>query len=283
MTVTLNNEFLQISFETKGAQLVSLVKGGREYIWQRDEKYWSECAPVLFPMVSAVLDNYFTYKDKKYPLPAHGFAQNCEFEIVNKTDSSALLHIIKTDDIKNIYPFEFDFYVSYALNGGKLDIKYIVKNISKTQDMYFNTGSHEGYNLFSGNTDDYYLEFEKEENLLQKVVYDPVWEGETRDFGKTNILELKEEYFKIDGIFFTDVKSKYVTLKCKKDDASVRVYFDCDKFGVWKAYGSSFLCMEPWDGFCPYKGDSHDIAQKRFIKVLPPEKEYEFNHSIEIL
>ena len=216
MIYTLSNENLQISFETKGAQLVSLIKGGKEYMWQRDKNYWCDSAPVLFPMVSAVLDNYFTYEGKKYNLPAHGFAQNCEFEIVNKTDSSALLHIIKTDDIKNIYPFEFDFYVSFALNGGKLDIKYIVKNISKTQDLYFNTGSHEGYNLFSGNTDDYYLEFEKEENLLQKVVYDPVWEGETCDFGKSNILELQEEYFKASKNIWIEFEGIEADKKYKK-------------------------------------------------------------------
>ena len=55
MTVTLNNELLQISFETKGAQLVSLKKDGVEHIWEPDPKYWGGCAPVLFPMVSSVI------------------------------------------------------------------------------------------------------------------------------------------------------------------------------------------------------------------------------------
>ena len=37
-----------------GAQLESLQSpDGREYLWQRDPKWWSGCAPVLFPMVGA--------------------------------------------------------------------------------------------------------------------------------------------------------------------------------------------------------------------------------------
>ena len=283
MTVTLNNGIIELSIETKGAEIQSLKKDGDEYIWQRDEKYWENCAPVLFPMVSAMLDNYYTYKGEKYILKPHGFAHSCEYEIVKKTDTSVILHIVKNEITKSSYPFEFDFFVEVSLNESKADIKYIIKNTSETEEMYFNSGAHEGYNLFSGSVDDYFLEFEKEEELLQMVVKDPVWEGETCDFGKTNVLELKEEYFAIDGIFFTDIKSEYVTLRCKKDKRAVRVHFDCDKFGVWKMPDSTFLCMEPWDGFCPYKGDSHDITEKRFIKTLAPKQEYAFFHSIEIL
>lgn len=283
MLVTIRNDILEAAINTRGAELQSLKKGNDEYIWGRDPKYWKSCAPVLFPMVSSMLDDKYTHKGITYPFSQHGFARDCEFDVVEQSDNAVVMRLVQNHLTALIYPFKFDFCVSFALNGAKLDIDYIVKNTSDTEEMYFNTGSHEGYNLFSNTTDDHYIEFEKKENLTQMVLTDPVWEGETNDFGESDLLELKDEYFAIDGIFFVGIESDYVTLKCKSSDKAVRVYFDCDNLGFWKEPEAGFLCIEPWDGFCPYKGDNHEISEKRFIKTLPPKGEYKFYHGIEIM
>lgn len=284
MTVTIKSGVLEASVSTRGAELISYTKNGEEFIWQKDKKYWGSCAPVLFPMVSASLDGYYTHNGKTYPLPPHGFARDCEFDVTEQSESSVVMRLVQNHLTAVVYPFKFDFFVSFAFADGKLDINYIVKNLSDIDVMYFNTGAHEGYNLFDGgDVGDYYIEFEKKEKLLQLLADKPVWDGRTHDFGETDILPLDESLFAIDGVFFVDIKSKYVILKSKRSERAIRVDFAPGNLGFWKTPGSGYLCVEPWDGFFPYEGDSHELKEKRFIKSLDPCEEYKFHHTIEII
>lgn len=283
MLITIKNGNLEASVNTRGAELTHFKKNGEEYMWEKDKNSWKDCAPVLFPMVSSVLNKQYTHKGKVYPLPQHGFARDCEYDVVEQSESSVVMRLVQNHLTAIVYPFSFDFCVSFALEGGKLRIEYIVKNKSDDEEMYFNTGAHEGFKLFSSTVDDHYIEFEKKEKLLQMVLKEPVWDGETNDFGESDVLELKDEYFAIDGIFFADIKSDYVTLRSKSSSKAVRVYFDCENIGFWKVMGAGYLCIEPWDGFCPHKGDSSELQEKRFIKTLAPGEEYKFCHDIEIM
>ena len=51
MTVTLKNGALTARIESKGAELLSLVKNETEYMWQKDPAFWGKTSPVLFPML----------------------------------------------------------------------------------------------------------------------------------------------------------------------------------------------------------------------------------------
>lgn len=283
MIVNISNEFLSVAIDTHGAEIRSIVRDGKEYMWERDPAYWEDCAPVLFPMVSSLLDDKYTYNGKTYSFPQHGFASQSEFEVADKRADSVTLRLVQDDYTASVYPFEYDFVAIFALEGNKLNVYFKVTNTSEDKPMYFNTGSHEGYALFDGGTiDDYVLEFEKEEHLVRLLLDRPVWEGKTFDFGKTDTLELSDSYFAVDGIFFMNIGSRYVTLRRKGGEGSIRVHFDCDKLGFWKEPKARFLCIEPWDGFCPYDGDGYELGEKRFIQTLNPGEEYTFYHGIEI-
>lgn len=283
MMITISNEYLKVAIDSLGAEIKSIVKDGQEYMWQGDPNYWKSTAPILFPMVSSLLDDKYTYKGKTYSFRQHGFARRSEFSVVEKAEDYVLMRLEQTEETKAVYPFEYDFCVSFKLNGNRLDMNFIVKNTSEEEPMYFNTGSHEGYSLFNGGKiSDYYIEFEQKEKLLRMLLDRPVFEGETVDLGERDVLVLDDELFVKDGIFFLDIKSEYVTLKSKNGERSVRVYFDCDNLGFWKVPGGEYLCIEPWDGFCPYEGDGYELSEKRFIKTLLPKCEYKFYHGIEI-
>lgn len=283
MIITISNEVLAVKIDTLGAEIKSIVKDGTEYIWSGDPKYWSGTSPVLFPMVSSFLDNKYTYNGKTYNCEQHGFAWASEFGVIEKTESSVLLRLEQTEYTRERYPFEFDFCVSFVLDGNRLKSDFIVKNMSKTEKMYFNTGSHEGFSLFNGGKiEDYYVEFEKKEKLVRMVLDRPVYEGKTVDFGESEVFEFSDSLFEVDGVFFGGIESDYVTFKSKNGDRSVRVYFDCSNLGFWKVQEADYLCIEPWDGFCPFAGDGYEISEKRFIKDLEPESEYKFYHCIEV-
>lgn len=283
MIIKISNECLKVEIESLGAEIKSIIKDGCEYMWEGNPQYWRSTAPILFPMVSSLLDDKYTYKGNTYSFRQHGFARHSEFSVIEKKDDSVLMRLEQSDETRAVYPFEFDFCVSFKLNGNKLDMEFMVENTSETENMYFNTGSHEGYSLFNGgDIDKYYIEFEKKEKLVRMLLDRPVFEGATEDLGERDKIELDDSLFEKDGIFFLDIKSDYVTLKSTNGERSVRVYFDCDNLGFWKVPGGKYLCIEPWDGFCPFDGDGYEISEKRFIKTLAPKSQYKFYHGIEI-
>ena len=79
MIVTITNSQLTATINTLGAELISLVKNNKKYIWQVDEMYWNKTSPILFPIVGRLKNDSYTFNGKTYQLPRHGFARNMEF------------------------------------------------------------------------------------------------------------------------------------------------------------------------------------------------------------
>lgn len=56
MEIKLENDILEVTINSKGAELSSIT--GKEtavqYLWDADEKYWKRSAPVLFPFVGSL-------------------------------------------------------------------------------------------------------------------------------------------------------------------------------------------------------------------------------------
>ena len=144
--IKLDNGIISLSVEERGAQMRSLcdVESGREYLWQADSEIWGRTAPVLFPAVGAVHTEGYIYKDKRYPMPKHGFARDFDFEPVEKTPQSLVLALYPNDKIKQMYPFDFVFRARFALSGRTLSFSYEAENIG-TETMYFSLGAHPGF------------------------------------------------------------------------------------------------------------------------------------------
>ena len=51
---TLSNSILTVQIAEHGAELQSIKKDGKEYLWQGDAKFWGRRSPVLFPIVGRV-------------------------------------------------------------------------------------------------------------------------------------------------------------------------------------------------------------------------------------
>ena len=88
MTHKLFNDYIEIQIKSKGAELCSLKKENLEYLWQGDEKFWARHAPVLFPIVGKLIDDEYILNDKTYKMSQHGFARDCDFELIKKTENS---------------------------------------------------------------------------------------------------------------------------------------------------------------------------------------------------
>ena len=281
MNYILKNEYLQVTVKTRGAELMSVIniQDGVEYIWQGDEKYWEDRSPVCFPVTSSFFEGKYTCHGQTYEMGLHGFAQYTEFEVISATDTELVLKIASTDETRKQYPFDFEFTLTYTLDGRELFCRADIKNTS-SKVMPATFGAHPGFNtpftVGAGEFEDYYLEFDKP----CKPIHEPIDKVTLRLTGKKvplelendRILRLRHDMFIPDGIF-SEQTAKAVTLKSDKDEKSVTVKFDdMDYFGIWQEYGTDtpFLCIEPWCAPPDNHGFMQDIYDRAKIFTLIP-------------
>jgi galactose mutarotase-like enzyme len=274
MTV-IENDFLKVSIDTKGAQLSSVIdkKENRELMWQADPNVWPWHAPNLFPIVGGVINDELLVDGKAYPMKRHGFARHSEFILLSNDDRQAVFSLPNSEKTHEVYPYSFDFEVMYLLIDNALRITYKVINRDK-RTIYFSVGGHPAFNVpFHPNEqyEDYYLEFEVEEKLERYLISpDGMFSGKTepvKSDGKK--LWLKKDMFNDDALVFKNLRSREITIKSKNHDESLTVEFPHFNYlGIWAKSGAPFVCIEPWLGCTDTEGEPKDISLKENIQKL---------------
>jgi len=270
--VILSNGIITVTASTMGAELISIKKDEREFIWCGDPEVWARHAPHLFPICGNLNNGAYTYEGKEYKMKGHGFARNSLFELESADKEHAVFLLRANDETRTCYPFEFEFRVAYTLIGSSLKVEYKTTNVD-TKPLYYSVGGHDGYACPEG-VEAYKLVFEKPENLDSILLEGVVLGHEILNFGiNTTELELKDEYFKLDTLIFKKLNSKRVWLKNKITGDALEVRFDdFDNFMVWTNVGAKYLCLEPWCGLPDYFDSGSDITKKAGIIELAPGK-----------
>ena len=259
------NEQIKATFSTKGAELISLEKNGKEQIWIGDPEVWPSHAPILFPICGGLKDDKYLYNGKEYTLQKHGYIRFTEFQVESKSENKIVfLHRFNEETLKQ-FPFEYELRIIYTLDGSSLRIDYSVKNLSK-DEMYYSIGGHEGYYCPEG-IEDYSIIFEKPEMFDSTVLNGNLLENFTINVGKNTCeLPLKYEYFAVDALSFLDLKSRKVSLKNRKTGEERLLEFkDHDVFFVWTKPGAKYVCLEPWCGCPDFMDSEYDFRSKRSI------------------
>lgn len=283
----LKNDDVIVTLTTLGAEMISLVDAeGTEYIWHADERYWKRHAPLLFPIVGKVLDGKYTVRDKEYQLPAHGFARDLEFQVEKSTHENIIFTLNSSLGTKAMYPFDFILKVIYTLKKKTLEITYEVTN-QDHQTMYFKIGAHPGFMcpLFEGETmEDYYLTFEKEEEMAALTVTPDVYVSHETNVFKDRKIALNKAVFKDGPLIFANYKSKSMSLESVKHDKKLTVTFEGFPFlGIWSTTDEApFVCIEPWHGHADFVDDSREMMHKKDIIALEAQKTFSCMHSISI-
>ena len=278
--IFLENEKLKVAIKKLGAELKKITFCGEERLYDGSSDYWSGSAPVLFPICGRVRDNTYILDGKEYTISPHGFAKNMLFTIESCDKESAVFLLKSNEETLKSYPFEFEFRVKYTLNDNSIKVEYEARNLSD-KNMFAALGSHEAY-LCKNGVEDFDVIFEKEETLNTHLIDGPLVSEETETvLYKDTVLPLYEKYFKIDALIFTDIKSRYVTLKNRKTGKSIGVSFpDCDYLLIWSKVGAPFVCIEPWS-CCPgLVNDSKNIFEKPGIKTVLPSDSFKTTHTI---
>ena len=247
MEITIQNQAIKAVIKTKGAELSSLQKEGKNYIWEINSEFWNKTSPILFPIVGALKNGEYFHEGKVYKLSRHGFARDFEFEVIENSENAVVFSLKSNEETLKVYPFHFELQLSYILEGNKLVVKYEIINRS-SEKMYYSIGAHPAFNI-DGNFEDFSLIFDDEKDLETYKLEQDLFSGKTEILKLNgNILPLQYELFEEDALVFKNFATKSLTL-AKNNESVMKVSFpDFPYLGIWTKKDAPFICIEPWLG-----------------------------------
>ncbi len=283
---TISNGILQATILAKGAELSSLIllSTGDDYMWPAGEA-WTKHSPVLFPIVGTLKNNTYYYQDKAYQLPRHGFARDKNFTVTQHNTESITLQLTDDATTHAVYPFPFQFSISYRLQHNSLQVTYQVTNPG-AGTLYFSVGGHPAFKL-PMTTDtayhDYFLKFDQEETAGRWPI-SPEGLIEQKPLpllDRNNLLPVTKELFAKDALVLKHLQSNRVTLASNKTNKAITFSFPgFDYLGLWAAKGADFICIEPWCGIADSVQASQQLTDKEGIQSLAPQAVFERTWSV---
>lgn len=283
MKISLNNNHLTATIDSKGAELQSLQKisTSREYIWEGNPVFWGKHSPILFPIVGALKNNQYECFGKTYSLSRHGFARDREFALISQSETKAVFSLKSDDETLANYPFDFELQLIYTLEENCLIVAYKVINNSMTE-MPFSIGGHPAFSL-PDHFNKYSLSFEYQETLNRfclenDLLSDTIEKIELRE----KKLSLDYGLFESDALVFKSMLSKKITLLENNQPLLNFSFEDFPHFGIWTKPDAPFLCLEPWIGYSDTINHNGRITEKEGIQILAAQSDFHCEYKIEI-
>lgn len=141
---TLTNGELTVKVSSHGAELCSIMKEGREYLWQADPAFWKRHSPVLFPIVGSLWNGKCRFDGQEYEMSQHGFARDMDFTLLSLTENEVRYRLVSDAGTMARYPFPFVLEIGYRLDGNKVTVLWSVTNPGE-KEMYFQIGAHPAF------------------------------------------------------------------------------------------------------------------------------------------
>lgn len=255
MLHSIENDFLKLTVNDEGGAMHSLVYKltGEERLWQGGPA-WSSRDIVIFPVIGHA--GPFEVCGKSYQLKSHGLARYTRLAAERRGQDEIALSFSSDEETKRLYPFDFDFSMTYKLENNTLKVGYSVR--SKGGVMPFYVGGHPGMSAPGGSA---VIEFENEEH---PVIY-PL-EG-----GAVALPHLKR--FVADKAFFAECKTFQLgglsggAIYARTHDGYTYEYrADCPVVAFWSnPEGGDYVCVEPWWGINDDPSFPRELSLKPFM------------------
>ena len=253
MDVTIQTGRMKAVIRDQGAELISLQYEGREYLWNGDPAYWSGHAPNLFPFVGRLFEERYTLHGQEYHLGRHGFAKLMKFDVLEQSENAVTFGITDSEETRKVYPYLFDFQITFSLEDTRLFITADVFNRGR-KILFFGYGGHPGFRvpIEEGRSfEDYYLEFPEkcfpDQVMMSK---DVLVNGTLKPYPLVDgtKIPLHHDLFDNDAIVLTNTPYE-VSLKADHAKHSVTVsYPGMPYIGFWHAVHTNapYVAIEPW-------------------------------------
>lgn len=289
MVYTLKNDVLEVKVKSVGAEIISVKKERKEYMWQADAAFWGRTAPVLFPFVGGLKGKQYRYKGKTWSMGQHGFARDMEFRAVSESDTTLEMELKESPETMENYPFRFCLRISYELKENHLRVGWKVENTNDDR-MYFSIGAHPAFQCpfeKEEKQSDYALLFRKDNRPLPEIVSAVienglVGEGVRKFELQEGLLPITPDLFSTDTLVLENGQVNEVSLLDARKKEYVRVSFDMPLVGIWTPIekNAPFLCIEPWCGRCDDADFDGELPERKWGNKL--EKGGTFSASYEI-
>lgn len=291
----LSNGILTVEVSRHGAELCSIKKDGKEYLWQADPAFWKRHSPVLFPIVGSLWNGRYRFAGKEYEMSQHGFARDMDFALVSQTPDALWYRLESDETTLARYPFPFVLEIGYTLSGSSVGVHWKVTNPS-SGEMYFQIGAHPAF---------FYPDFDPQSHergffLLERqgsaadgasalpagnsgderFVYDLIKEKGCADpdtkYECGARIAISDMTFEKDALIFEDSQVGKVTLLTKDGRPWVSLTFDAPLVGLWSPSSGKapFVCIEPWYGRCDRAGFDGDFSGRDWMRRLGPSETF---------
>jgi len=258
--------------------LHSLLVWGEERLYQNDVQggKWPDLTmkpgamnqpdPILFPMTGPLLpardvrkgyefdgqfyhvagkafkpeDPVFLYKEKAYSMKQHGFARDRELEVLHVSETACTLRLQSDAETLQMYPFAFEFLLSYELIEDGFVKTQSVKSTG-ADSLFFSIGEHTALKI-EGSIAQYELIFDQKEPFY---LVHPT-HGRIEIVGGR--LPLSEDLIvNKNTLSLENYKSKVCTV-CKNGEIIMIYDVEAVDLHIWTSDNQNFLCVEPWNG-----------------------------------
>ena len=290
MESILENESIRLKTVSAGAEMKSLIRksDGQEFLWEADPEFWGRTAPVLFPLVGKVKNDCYIENGNKYEMHQHGFARDMEFEIVSKSDKSIVYLLSSNEDTLKVYPYKFELFITYTIEGSKVNVEWKVINPSD-DIIYFSIGGHPAFACPLDKNDkqsDYSFMVEcKEDKLVCNRFSDGYVTGEDYSVElKDKRLPISENLFDEDALVVENSQTKKVSLLDAQGHKYLTVSFVSPVFGLWSPpkKNAPFVCIEPWYGRCDSIDYEGELKEREWGNKLEACREFKGGYEVEI-
>jgi galactose mutarotase-like enzyme len=284
-----------LAFPERGARLMNwslaLADGS-----VRDVVYWPEDAdfskfarvrggnPILFPFVGRTFDAGDIYHWRaadgiRRPMPMHGLARQGQFKTLWSDPRGFAAQFVPDDEARAIYPYDYEFVVTYRFEPLGLVCEFSLKNLGETP-LPWCAGHHFYFTLpWSDHRTraDYTLHLPAAERLQQNSA------GQLVAGPQLKLDEPLSNAALIDTLH-TKLRSNEALVREGTRGGTLRLQLGTDKvpppdatFVTWSADETApYYCIEPWMG--PPNAPEH----RRGLHLVPPLETGTFTVSVSI-
>ncbi len=290
MTVKIKSNEVFVECLQEGAMLHSLVKNGREYLWQGDKSFWAGQAPVCFPIAGVLRDGRAVAFGKECSMKRHGVARINPFKIESVGANYVAFVQNSSEKTKAEFPFDYRLEIKYTVVKSTVTTQYTVYNTGK-EKLPFVIGGHPAFNCPVDKNEafeDYSVTFDKpiNEECLRPDIHSGLIDISNRFkvFDAPGRIDMKHSLFVDDAMVFDGIESKSALL-IGKNKRGVRLdYQDFDNLLVWSsANGGPFVALEPWTGISTCSDEDSVFESKRGMTVLEAGEQASFKFKITLI
>ena len=242
-------------------------------MWDGDPAVWAGRAPLLFPIVGALAGGSYRLDSKDFPLSRHGFARGKLFDNIETSAAAAAFRLTADEASFQVYPFNFELDVHFAIEGSALTMTAGVRN-KGAADMPASIGFHPAFRWplpFGHARSSHFIEFARAEpEPIRRLNAQGLLSPQSHPSPVSDrCLALDDALFQDDVIIFDCLRSRSVTYGAKEGPRIQVAFPNARYLGVWTKTAANFICIEPWDGMADPEGFSADFRTKPGIVMVP--------------